>query len=125
MEQLRIKALEFQNKLQEPISTDDAESCLVRITEVEIMMVESGKLLADAKFHQDTEQSKLKEILADLNANVSASTLNNYIKSRTINENYMVNWFERINRSSTHLCENLRTVISYRKEEMRNLNYKI
>lgn len=125
LDQIKLKAIDFQKKLEEPISKDDCEACIGRITEIEIIMVESGKLLADAKFYQDEAQSRLKEIVEQLGYNVSPSTLNNYIKSVTKNENYLCNWIERINRSATHLLENLRTCISYRKEEMKNLNYKI
>lgn len=123
IENLYELAQQFQNKIEFEIVKDDPEVAIERMREVEVIMASSGKLLADAKYWQDEAQSQLKEAIAEVGTGVSPSTLNNWIKSKTKKENYLVNWLERINRSATHLCENLRTVISYRKEEMKNLHY--
>ncbi|MBQ9253273.1 MAG: hypothetical protein IJ180_00695 [Bacteroidales bacterium] len=47
-----------------------------------------------------------------------ATVANRYIESQTINANKLVNWSERINRAIVHISENMRTQISYAKQQM-------
>jgi hypothetical protein len=117
-------ANDFQRVLDLQFHKDDIAACLLRMSELENIMTTSGKYLADAKYLQEREQVKIKQAIEELGTKLSPSTLNNYIKAKTHDINYIVNWMERINRSSTHLCENLRTAISYLKTEMNLLNYK-
>jgi hypothetical protein len=122
--ELIVIANDFQRVLDVQFHKDDIAACLLRMSELENIMTQSGKYLADAKYLQDKEQVKIKQAIEELGTKLSPSTLNNYIKSKTHDINYVVNWMERITRSSTHLCENLRTAISYLKTEMNLLNYK-
>ena len=47
-----------------------------------------------------------------------ATVANRYIESQTIDANKLVNWSERINRAIVHISENMRTQISYAKQQM-------
>lgn len=86
-----------------------------------VYMAETGKLLADAKHHQD--KARCESILQRLDSKLAPSVLNKLIDSSTFDENYLVNWMERINRSCTHELDWCRTMISKAKEEMRHLNF--
>lgn len=126
MEHLKQKCEEFQKYLDVNFIKDDPESCIERMTELEYIMSASGKLLADAKYIQDEQQSDLQSIVNELSLSMklTPTIMNNYVKARTKDINYIVNWAERINRSATHMIESLRSALSYRKTELTNLNYK-
>lgn len=86
------------------------------------IMARTSKLLADAKYHKDKKLnssvvSQLKKI-----AQLPASTANKYVDSVCEEENYLVNWCERINRTVTHQVEWCRTLISKAKAEMTAFN---
>lgn len=55
---------------------------------------------------------------AGKNAKTSATAVNMIIKSLCKEEQYMVDWCERINRSATHQLDWVRSVISKAKAEM-------
>ena len=91
--------------------------------ELTVYMARSGKLLADAKYHRDEKLNsaiveELKKILQ-----LAPSTANKYIDALTKEENYLVSWSERVNRTCTHQIDWCRTLISKAKEEMRVSSY--
>lgn len=122
--ELKSICQEFQSRLEMEFSKDDPDACLERMTELEVIMARSGQYLADAKYWQDEARGRLKQYVEELGSKYSISTLNDYVKAKTVDENHVVNWMERINRSCSHLTDNLRTTISYKKEELRQLNYR-
>lgn len=127
MQELKDQCKDFQEKLDLPFIKDDPEACLVRMMELETIMSASGKLLADAKYIQNEQQSDLKAIVDELMSQkliLTPTIMNNYVKARTKEINYIVDWSERINRSATHMLDSIRSAISYRKTELTNLNYK-
>lgn len=81
-------------------------------------------MLADAKYwlndamHSDTI-STLKE-LAKQNKIVTSTAVNQIIKSLCKDQQYLVDWCERLNRSSTHRADLARSIISKQKAEMQN-----
>jgi hypothetical protein len=124
LDELKLICEEFQSLLEVPFSKDDADACLERMTELEVVMAQSGQYLADAKYWQDKAQGRLKQYVEELGSEYTASTLNNYVKAKTLEENHLVNALDRVNATSTHQLSNIRTAISYQKELMRNLNYR-
>lgn len=124
LDELRDICDEFQERLDKEFHKDDPNACLERMTELETVMSKSGNYLADAKYWQDKAQSRLKDYIDELGSKYTTSTLNNYVKAKTMEENHVAVWMERINRTATHLLENIRTAISYQKEQMRNLSYR-
>lgn len=82
-----------------------------------VQMARTGKLLADAKIHRDRKLNSgvvenLKRVIA-----LPASTANKYIDALCYDENYLVNWCDRVNRTCTHQVEWCRTLISKAKAE--------
>jgi len=44
--------------------------------------------------------------------------LNKFIETAAKDQAYLVNWIDRINATSTHVKDSIRTIISYRKKEL-------
>lgn len=122
IEDIKFELEAIQQFLEISISEDMAE-VEQRGNELVVYMARSGKLLADAKYHRDEKLKsaiveELKKILQ-----LAPSTANKYIDALTKEENYLVSWSERVNRTCTHQIDWCRTLISKAKEEMRVSSY--
>ena len=102
--------------------SEEMEEAVLRGNDLNSHMARSGKLLADAKYHLNTAmKSEIMEVLrenAKMN-NVSHTATNALIKSLCKNEQYLVDWADRVNATCTHQLDWCRTLISKGKEEMR------
>lgn len=82
----------------------------------------SGKLLADAKHHLNT---RMKEDTFDALAKAAkqggatAKAINAIVDSLCVDERYLVDFAERVNRCGVHRLDWCRTLISKAKEDMR------
>lgn len=102
--------------------SEEMEEAVLRGNNLSSHMARSGKLLADAKYHFNAAMKS--EVMAVLRenakvANVSHTATNAIIKSLCKNEQYLVDWADRVNATSTHQLDWCRTLISKGKEEMR------
>ena len=118
IEDIKFELEAIQQFLEISIS-EDMNEVEQRGNELTVYMARSGKLLADAKYHRDEKLNsaiveELKKILQ-----LAPSTANKYIDALTKEENYLVSWSERVNRTCTHQIDWCRTLISKAKEEMR------
>ena len=113
----------YQTQLDE-VLVDEPNQIVEQLTIAESIMVNSGKLLADAKYwlneamHSETIKT-LKE-LASQNKLITSTAVNQIIKSLCKDQQYLVDWCERLNRSSTHRADLARSIISKQKAEMQN-----
>jgi hypothetical protein len=112
-----IKEAEIIQEFLQEIVSEDINEIEQRGHETSAYIARTGKLLADAKYYRD--QAIKDSILNRMNNGLPASTLNKLIESDCEEENYMVNWLDRLNRSATHHCDWLRSCMSKAKEEMR------
>ena len=122
IEDIKFELEAIQQFLEISIS-EDMNEVEQRGNELVVYMARSGKLLADAKYHRDEKLNsaiveELKKILQ-----LAPSTANKYIDALTKEENYLVSWSERVNRTCTHQIDWCRTLISKAKEEMRVSSY--
>ena len=122
IEDIKFELEAIQQFLEISIS-EDINEVEQRGNELTVYMARSGKLLADAKYHRDEKLNsaiveELKKILQ-----LAPSTANKYIDALTKEENYLVSWSERVNRTCTHQIDWCRTLISKAKEEMRVSSY--
>ena len=122
IEDIKFELEAIQQFLEISIS-EDMNEVEQRGNELTVYMARSGKLLADAKYHRDEKLNsalveELKKILQ-----LAPSTANKYIDALTKEENYLVSWSERVNRTCTHQIDWCRTLISKAKEEMRVSSY--
>lgn len=101
--------------------SEDVTEAVDRGNDLAAHIARTGKLLADAKYHLN---EKLKDQVFETlertakNAGASATAINAIIKSLCKEEQYMVDWAERTNRTATHQLEWCRTLISKAKQEM-------
>lgn len=95
------------------------EVLIARLTQVNTFIARSGKLLADAKYVQDAMQAEVYSSYPEAIQKMPATTARNFVNSQTADINYFVNWLDRINRSLVHIGDNMRTQLSFAKEELR------
>lgn len=120
-EQLFKEAKEIQAFVDAYFNADESAACASRGSDLEVYMARSGKMLADAKYWLDEQMSNaitetLKESLKS--KGWSVSTINKKVDALCKNENYLVNWIERLNRTCTHQLQFMITMISKHKAEM-------
>jgi hypothetical protein len=102
---------------------DEPDTLLERLTEISTYLSRSGVLLADAKQLQDNARIEAWNSLEGAFKGVPALLANKVLSSHTAAENYAVNWLDRINSNCVHQSENLRTIISYLKQQASMGNY--
>lgn len=117
VKELKIIQSEIEIELSEDIqqAIDRGNYCSAQIAR-------TGKLLADAKIHRDRKLNssiigQMKKI-----SQLPATTANKFADSLCEDENYIVNWCERLNRACTHQVDWCRTLISKAKAEMQSFN---
>jgi len=102
--------------------SENPEEALQRGNDLAAYIARTGKLLADAKYHLN--QAKNTEVMETLretakNAKATSKAVNALIDSICRDEQYLVDWCERANRTATHQLSWCVTVISKAKEEMK------
>ena len=117
VKELKIIQSEIEIELSE-----DIQQAIDRGNYCSAQLARTGKLLADAKLIRDRKLSS--EVVTSLKKVVAlpASTANKYVDALCFDENYLVNWCERVNRSCTHQLDWCRTLISKAKAEMQSFN---
>lgn len=120
-EQILKEAIEIDSFLQETMS-EMVEEAVMRGNDLAVYIARSGKMLADAKYHLNTaKKDEVLDVLRETakNAKATSKATNALIDSICKEEQYLVDWCERLNRSATHQLDWCRTLISKAKEEMR------
>lgn len=117
--QTELKAIQSNLEVE---MTEDANEAVYRGNQLAVYMARTGKLLADAKIHKDRKLHS--EVVTNLKKVITlpASTANKFIDALCYDENYLVNWCDRVNRSCTHQLDWCRTLISKAKAEMSAFN---
>lgn len=118
-DQLYEQAEIMQGFLEEDIPTDNPNVLVNRLSTINTYLACSGKALADAKLLQDKAIVFIYQNNTNYIASLSPSIAKRYVESLASAENHLVNWLERINRTLVHIGDNVRTQISYSKEELR------
>lgn len=102
--------------------SENPEEAVVRGNDLAAYVARTGKLLADAKYHlNEAKNNEVMETLREAakNAKATAKAVNAIIDSLCREEQYLVDWCERANRTATHQLSWCVTVISKAKEEMK------
>ena len=122
-EQILTNLALFHNQIDEHL-VDEPNKIIEQLITAESVMINSGKMLADAKYllndamHSETIKT-LKELVKD-QPKITSTAINQLIKSLCKDQQYLVDWCERLNRSSTHRADLARSIISKQKAEMQN-----
>ena len=119
--ELELKSIQ---EFTEITPSEDVNEIVQRGNDLIAYLARTTKLLADSKYHKD---SKLNSTFIDeirKISQLSASVANKYVDSLCKDENYLINWSERLNRTVTHQIDWCRTIVSKNKAEMQNLNFR-
>lgn len=121
LDELNEEATQIQSDL-DVTQSEDANEAQERGNMLAAYISRTGKMLADAKYHLNAKKkSDIMETLVDVakrTPNASSTVVNELIKSICKEEQYLVDWIERLNKTATHQLEWCRTVISKAKAEM-------
>ena len=119
IEQLREKADSMQ-KFLEKKPGQEPNDIVEHLEHLNRLVAVSGACLADAKYYQDQiiNSTITKALTEAYHDKMSASTINQFVKTSAKDFNYLVTMFDRINAAATHQIDSYRTILSYRKTEM-------
>lgn len=118
IEEIEKECKEMQDFLE--IETSDSTDELVsRLTHINIYLARSGFLLAEAKRIQDKAIQEVYQSNMDALVKMPSNTAKQFITSFVADINYLVTWLDRLNRSCVHQGDNIRTQISFAKEELK------
>ena len=103
----------------EETSSEELTEIQDRGNQLIVYIARTSKLLADAKYHKNEKLSssfvqQIKEIIQ-----LSPSVTNKYLESLCKEENYLIDWCERLNRACTHGYEWTRSMLSKSVQEWR------
>ncbi len=116
------EAQEIQKYLEITCS-NNPEEIQERIADLAVYMARSGEMLAQAK--REVAKARINELVKKViepltdGVPMSATTQKELINLISIEEQFLVDWLERINRSCTHQIDALRSLLSYEKENLR------
>jgi hypothetical protein len=117
---LHDKAAKMQAYLVDTYDSQNPNDLIQRLEYLQILVAESGQLLAESKWYQDkiVNGAIVESLKQAYDKSLSPSTINKYVNTTARDYNYLVNVFDRINSTATHQIDALRSIISYRKAEM-------
>lgn len=107
------------------VMSEDMTEAVLRGNDLIVYISRTGKMLADAKYwlsakKQDETMELIDRLLSK--EKLSAKVQNSLLDSICKDEQYLVDFIERLHRSCTHQMEWCRSVVSKGKEEMRLSN---
>jgi hypothetical protein len=119
VEELKSKAERMLKYLELAAGTESVE-IMERLNNLNIMVAQSGRCLADAKYYQDqVVNGAIHEAISKAyEERLSPSTINKFVTTAAKEYNYLVNLFDRINATAVHQIDSLRSILSYKKSEM-------
>ena len=125
LNELRERAKELQMFL-ETESSNNPEELTDRILKLMSYIAYSGEMLAEAKkllrSRKSSEISKTIIAIAKEQC-LSASVQNALLDSICDDEAFLVDFIERVNRTATHQLDGCRSLLSYEKEQLKQVNY--
>lgn len=116
---LKVKAQKMQDYLEKRIDEDPA-ILMDRIGFLTVMIAQTSKMLADAKYYQDTliNGAIMDSLKKAYEEKLSPSTINKFVTTAAKEQNYLVNWIDRLNSAAVHQLDGIRSIVSYKKAEM-------
>jgi hypothetical protein len=120
---LKEEAAEIQSFL-EIIMSDDPNEADERGKQLQVYMARTGKMLADARqIYLEKKKGDIMNILRETarNSKATGTAINELVKSVCADEESLVTWIDRLNRSCTHQLDFCRTLMANYRAEM-NMN---
>jgi hypothetical protein len=116
MDKLLTEAKAIQDYLEISCSGEINEM-MERLSTLNVYMARSGEMLADAMQLQDRAINAVYAEQRKLILKMPATIASKFVNSCCDQENRLVKWLERINATCKHQSDNLRTQISFAKEQ--------
>lgn len=116
-EQLRAEAERIQAYLEITVS-DDPNELVARLSDLNVYLARTGRMLAEASCIRDRAVAAVYAEEARAIVKMPATVARRFVESQTADENALVTWLDRLNRACTHQSENLRTQISFAKQQL-------
>ena len=117
-EDIKLECLEMQRFLEEE-ADNDPQILYERISKTNVMLARSGKLLAEVKRLQGLAMKDVFLGYTEYISKLSATLAKQFVMTFTTDINYYVDWLDRLNRAFVHSGDNIRTQMSFLKEELR------
>jgi hypothetical protein len=121
VEQIKVEANQYQQLLDSaPIDIDNPDLLVEYLGGLNTIISRTGIMLAEAQKIRDIavnetfakEFSKIRVL--------SPTLATKFVNSATADQNALLEWVTQLNKTAKHQAENLRTQISYAKEQMKN-----
>lgn len=117
-----IEAIENEAKgiqdYLEITASDDPTELIERLSAINSHMARSGYLLAQCQRLKDEASAILYTRDIKLITKMPATVANRYVEAMTAREGCLLKWLDRINRSCVHQSDNIRTQVSFLKQQM-------
>ena len=119
--QIKEEANQYQQILDgAPMDIDNGDLLVEYLGGLNTIISRTGLMLAEAQKIRDLKRN---EVFASDFAKIkglSTTLANKYVESTTADENALLEWVTQLNKTAKHQADNLRTQISYAKEQMKN-----
>lgn len=113
------KECERMQEFLEITASDDPDELVQRLTEINVYLARSSKLLADARLLQSERiRQEVEDNMGTIRM-LSATLAKKYVDALASEESRAVDWLDRLNRSFVHVGDNIRTQISFAKEQLK------
>lgn len=113
-----IHEIEEMQSFLEITTSDNPKELVERLTDINVYLARSGKLLADAKAFQDEVTANVYASHTEFISRVPATVAIKFVAAQSVTANQLVTWLDRINRTLVHAGDNIRTQISFAKQDM-------
>lgn len=113
-----IHEIEKMQSFLETTASDNPKELIERLTDINVYLARSGKLLADAKAFQDEVTANVYARHMEFISHVPATVAIKFVAAQSVTANQLVTWLDRINRTLVHAGDNIRTQISFAKQDM-------
>ena len=113
-----MEEVQRMHEFLEVTTSDNPKELVARLSDINFFMARSGKLLADAKEIQDMFTANIYAVNTAFISRVPATVATKYIASQCVAANKLVTWLERQNRALVHAGDNIRTQISFAKQDI-------
>jgi hypothetical protein len=120
--QLQSESQDIQADVEQ-VLPDEPELIKERLTVLSVYNARTGRMLADAKYHLNARiTSEIMQLLsrASKEAGLTPNVINRLVNASCRDEQYLCDQIERLNRTTTHQIDVLRSLLSFEKEMIRN-----
>lgn len=114
-----LTEIEEMQAFLEITTSEKPEELVQRLSDLNVYLARSGKLLADMMEMQDKATALVFDEKKAYIAGLSTTLAKKFVESQTAEINGLVKWLDRINSTCSHQSANIRTQISFAKENLR------